>query len=127
MSRRGIVAAVLAVAAVGAGPVAAIEREHIGRYSTPEMADLIVYVPTFVAPVVAVEVAPAVAAPILAPEVRSTPVALEPVPVAPAIAPQPGDVITDDPDAGPYTYDPEQPNEGRGNGAGGWEPEPVEP
>jgi len=31
-------------------------------------------------------------------------------------------IVTDDPVAGPYVYDPTQPNEGRPNGAGGWDP-----
>ena len=123
MSRRGIAATVLAVAAVVAGPTAAIEREHIGRYSTPEMADLIVYVPAAVA---AVPVAAPVVVPLPEPRPVTAPPAAPQAP-EPAPLPEPGDLITDDTAAGPYTYDPEQPNEGRGNGAGGWEPEPVEP
>lgn len=102
-------------------PASGVEREHIGRYSTPEMADLVVYVPAAVAAV-------PVAAPVVVPLPEPRPVPAPPgAPQAPEPAPlpEPGDVIADDPAAGPYTYDAEQPNEGRPNGAGGWEPEPT--
>lgn len=127
MSRRGIVGVVAVAFVMIAAPASEVEREHIGRYSTPEMADLIVYVPAAVAavPVAAPVVAP-LPEPRPVPAAPAAPQAPEPAPL-PEVAPlpEPGDLIANDPDAGPYTYDPEQPNEGRGNGAGGWEPEPT--
>ena len=146
MSRFSKVIAAMSLVVLIAGPAAGVEREHIGRYSTPEMADPVVRVraargepgiiatPVDVAPVVGepgiiatpVDVAPVVGEPELVPVARQQPVPAEREPEPAPPAPAPGTPIVDDPDAGPYSYDPEQPNEGRPNGAGGWEPGPAD-
>ena len=130
MSRFSKVIAAMSLVVLIAGPAAGVEREHIGRYSTPEMADPVVRVraargePGIIA--TPVDVAPVVGEPELVPVARQQPVPAEREPEPAPPAPAPGTPIVDDPDAGPYSYDPEQPNEGRPNGAGGWEPGPAD-
>ena len=113
-----------------APPSSAGDGLLIGRYSTPEMADVIAVAPAAVEPTPtpasapAAVPAPVVPAPVVAHQTaRVTPKVSTPTPATSDVAPQP--TVTDDPAAGPYTYDPEQPNEGRPNGAGGWEPDPI--
>lgn len=113
--RRTVAVALVAVAL--AAPAGAHERQHVGRYSTPEMADMIVYVPR------AVVTAPAELAPV-APVLVVPPVApvAEPVVVVPA--PVEAATVAAEPEVGtplPQCAKPEEPNCGDPNGAGGWD------